>query len=261
MLASTPYTPALVSIPAGVFNGVAIESFRLGRTPVTNAEYAVHVDRYLNRPYVLLQTDPETHATSVLCRTKSPEEAIGDFVKHLPKNWDSRAFCFGVFTLFQLRKGMSPEGFDGPNQPVVNVSWFHAFEYCVSNGLFLPTDDQWSYAAGVHEGREYATSTGELYAPDGKTKLAHSGRNEEDGTDRTIHVDDSRYRDGPHGLRHMTGNVMEWTARNPSEECPYGLRGGAWNEDDPSFLHSASRFGEHPFNWWDDMGFRVAAAS
>jgi len=45
------------------------------------------------------------------------------------------------------------------------VSWFHAFEYCISNDLFLPSDDQWSYAAGVHEGREYLGRSCDNYSP------------------------------------------------------------------------------------------------
>jgi formylglycine-generating enzyme required for sulfatase activity len=88
--------PALVTIPAGVLNGVAIASFQIGRTPVTNAEYAAHVDRYLNQPYVLLQTDPKTHATSVFCRGKTAEEAIGVIAKYLPITWIAGIrFCSG----------------------------------------------------------------------------------------------------------------------------------------------------------------------
>jgi formylglycine-generating enzyme required for sulfatase activity len=253
--------PTLVTIPAGVYNGAAMDSFRLGRTPVTNAQYNTHVDRYLNRPYVLLQTNPETHATSVLCSMKTPKEAIGDLAEHLPEDWDRRTpLLFGVFTLFQLRKDMSPEGFDRPNHPVVNVSWFHAFEYCVGNGFFLPSDDQWSYAAGLHEGREYATSTGRLYAADGKTKLAHFGDDEKDGTNRTIDVDDPRYPDGPHGLRHMTAEVWEWVARNSSLEWPYGLRGGSWHFDDSVGLRAFSRgIVNGPGSRGPGVGFRVGA--
>jgi formylglycine-generating enzyme required for sulfatase activity len=247
--------PPMVTIPAGVFNGVAMDSFRLGQTPVTNAQYAAHVDRFSDARFVLLATASDTQVTSLVGRGRSPQYLLGDFAKRLPKRWDTRdPMISGTLTLFQLRKDMSPEGFDGPNQPV-NVSWFHAFEYCVGNGFFLPSDDQWSYAAGVHERREHATSTGGLYAADGNTKLAHFG------TRRTIDVDDPRYPDGPHGLRHMTGNVWEWTARNGSKKYPYGLRGGSWSNDVPEFLRASFRIDDIPCSRSDDIGFRVGASA
>jgi formylglycine-generating enzyme required for sulfatase activity len=250
----------MVFITGGQYNGRPMKPFYLGKNPVTNAEYRAHVDRYLNHPFVLLKTDPETHEISVVCR--EPELAKGWLKKELkiPKDWDTRdPFLFGVFTLFELRKDVSPEGFDRPNQPVVNVSWFHAFEYCVSNGFFLPSDDQWSYAAGVHENRKYATSTGELYAADGKTRLAHFDAKE------TIDVNALRYPDGPNGLRHMTGNVWEWTARNPSEKYPYAVRGGSWNDLSGVLrsvnLRSAYRHADRPVSRFVNFGFRVAAAT
>jgi hypothetical protein len=94
---------------------------------------------------------------------------------------------------------------------VEGASWFHAFEYCAANGFYLPSDDQWSYAAGVHEGRKYATETetDPVFTIEGK-----------------VDVNDPRVPDGYRGLRFMTGYLSEWTARNPSEKVPYGVRGG-----------------------------------
>lgn len=245
---SASFLPALVTIPAGVFNGAAMESFRLGRTPVTNEEYADHAGRYLNRPYVLLQIDSETHATSILCRTKNLEEALAIFGTNPPKKWDTRyPFCFGKLAFFQLRKDMSPEGFDRPHQPVINMSWFHAFEYCVSSGLFLPSDEQWEYAARGPEGYEYATRSGRL-------------TQEEAQYDCDVTADVGSYPPNGFGLCDMTGNVLEWTARNPRQKRPYGLRGGSWLNDGPD-LHSTFRRGYPPEYRSDLFGFRVAAAS
>ncbi len=107
---------------------------------------------------------------------------------------------------------MSPVGFNRPNQPVVRVSWFHAFEYCDSNGLYLPSVDQWEYAAR-----------------------------------------------GPgFGLHDMTGNVWEWTARNPSKEYPYGLRGGSWDIDYPGYVPPACRGYYYPEYRYGRVGFRVS---
>jgi formylglycine-generating enzyme required for sulfatase activity len=226
----------MVTIPAGVFNGQPIDAFQLGRTPVTNEQYAAHVDHYSETPYVLLAYNVDDAGPAYdLVRGKSPQDLLRKFAKRLPKSEDGSGVLFVGATIFKLRKDisstrsiegavrkdLSPVRFDEPNQPVVCMSWCHAFEYCVSNGLFLPTDDQWSYAAGVHQGRKYATSTGEPYAADGETKLAHFSERD------TVDVDHPRYADGPHGLRHMSGNVCEWTI-DPKHPWSFNLRGGSW---------------------------------
>lgn len=244
-----PCFPTLVTIPPGVFNGKAMESFRLGRTPVTNEQYAAHADRYANEPFVLLKTDSETHETSIVCRTKSPKAAIEDLTDARFEWWNSGdPLCFGVFTLLQLRKDMSPENFDRPNQPVVNMSWFHAFEYCVSNGLFLPSDDQWEYAAGGPKGYEYGTRSGRLTREE-----SHYGR--------AATADVGSYPPNGFGLQDMTGNVWERTAYNPSQPYAYGMRGGSWYDDDPSILLLAYRGSRHRGYGDDRFGFRVAADS
>jgi hypothetical protein len=76
----------MVPIPGGIFNGQRIESFLLAQTPVANAQYVAHVDRHLDRPYILLHTDPDSHATSVLCRARTPDEARGILAERFPKD-------------------------------------------------------------------------------------------------------------------------------------------------------------------------------
>ncbi len=242
----------MVSIPAGVFNDVAIDSFRLGQTPVTNAQYAAHVDQYRENPYVLMGTS-ETGVTSIVARGGDPEALLVYLSERLPKQWDtSDPLVFGALALFELRKDvsqdMSSEKFDRSNQPVVNVSWFHAFEYCVANGLFLPSDDQWEYAARGPEGHEYGTRSGRLTREE-----AHYGSN--------ATADVGSYPPNGFGLSDMTGNVWEWTARNPSHEYPYGLRGGSWLFDDPEILRAAFRdnVGRGPVDRAVVVGFRVGA--
>ena len=62
------------------------------------------------------------------------------------------------------------------------------------------------------------------------------------------------------GFYDMTGNVWEWTARNPSKQRPYGLRGGSWINVNGDYLRVAVRFPTHPDYHYDIYGFRVAAA-
>ena len=169
-------------------------------------------------------------------------------MKGLPKRWDTRdPLTFGTLTLFELRKDMSHKDFDHPNQPVVNVSWFHAFEYCVSNGLFLPSDDQWEYAARGPEGHEFGTRSGKLTRQEAYY-----------ASEATANV--GTYPPNGFGLHDMTGNVFEWTARNPDQEYPYGVRGGSWDVVNPGNLRVAFRNYINPVNHRNNVGFRVGAS-
>jgi len=248
MTLSPSLLPAMISIPGGSFHSAAMAPFLLGQTPVTNDQYNAHVDRYVNRPYVLLHTDPGTHETSLLSRVKNLGEAVGDLAARLTEDWFSREpLMFGVFTLLRLRKDMSPEGFDRPNQPVAGVSWFHAFEYCVSNGFFLPSDDQWEYAARGPEGHEYGTRSGKLT----REEAHYAAENT---------VDVGSYPPNGFGLHDMTGLVSEWTASNPTQGSPYGLRGGSYRQIDSRYLRAADRLNYGPGGGDFVIGFRVAAA-
>jgi formylglycine-generating enzyme required for sulfatase activity len=172
------------------------------------------------------------------------------------------------------RKPVLREKFGGENQPAVYVDYHTAWrasrwlvEGQVRAGLLppgtlgrLPTDAEWEMAAGVPEGRRYATWTGALYNEDGKTKLAHFGWSKKDGTDRTIDVHDPRYPEGPHGLRHMTGNVHEWMSKNPSERRPYAFRGGAYGQSQANLLRNDVRISLHTDAKYLHLGFRVSAS-
>jgi formylglycine-generating enzyme required for sulfatase activity len=262
MTVSPSLFPTLVPIPAGSYSGTAIEAFRLGRTPVTNAEYAAHVERQRDRPFVLLCHRGRLDApeTRLLHRAATAEKAIGHCAKMMPPECAvGDPFRFGFYILLQLTSSMSPAGFDRPNQPVVNVSWFHAFEYCVGNGFFLPSDDQWSHAAQADQ-LEFATATGEWKR--GRKKLAHFEEK------ATCDVNDPRYPLDSRGLAHMSGNVWEWTAFKPMESedalvWGFGFRGGSYDRDGLIAARHRQHFpvaDGRPEIRSNDMGFRVAKA-
>ncbi|MBC7226249.1 MAG: SUMF1/EgtB/PvdO family nonheme iron enzyme [Thermoflexales bacterium] len=112
-----------VEIPGGSFlfgedrRPVMTMAFRIGRYPVTNAQYA----RFLaaNPQHPVPYVDEEWAR---------------------PYNWDPVTRTY-------------PEG--KANHPVVLVSWEDAMAYCAWAGVRLPTEEEWERAARGEDGRAY----------------------------------------------------------------------------------------------------------
>jgi formylglycine-generating enzyme required for sulfatase activity len=157
---------------------------------------------------------------------------------------------------------MSRWGFDRDQQPVIDVSWYHATAWTkVQSGLYLLTDAQWEWSAqGGERNLEYGTENGKLFNSEGKKLVHYCSMQGDERT--TIDVDDPRYPDGPFGLRHKSGNVWEWVERNHNEDYQYGLRGGSWYYDDlPGLLRVAYRYDVDPDYRGFHFGFRVGASA
>lgn len=113
----------MVDIPGGSFlfgadrRPLMTMAFRIGRYPVTNAQYA----RFLqaNPHYPVPYIDEEWAR---------------------PYNWDPVTRTY-------------PEG--KANHPVVLVSWEDAMAYCAWAGVRLPTEEEWEKAARGEDGRVY----------------------------------------------------------------------------------------------------------
>ena len=267
--------PTLVTIPGGTFtmgagtdygaHQASISTFQMGRTQVTNDEYARYLASLGDRRYALVGTNLATRTLGVIALGPSEDQIRSavdlEVVRAADSLMTSGLYVLGYvmkkildsFDVINIKDKKSRAEFDSPRQPVINVDWFEAAVYAFLHGAMLPTESQWEYAARVVQGREglrkYATPSGELTHEE-----AHFG------AESTIDVDDPRYPTLENGLRHMTGNVWEWVDPVGSLNGDLrSLRGGAWFFTYVNELRANHRQHEDPFNYTETIGFRVAA--
>jgi formylglycine-generating enzyme required for sulfatase activity len=161
---------------------------------------------------------------------------------------------------------------DAEEHPVVLVSWFEAaaFAAWLGEGARLPDEVVWEHACRAGTVTPYWSGANEA-------DLAAVGWYKKNSRGRTHAVDDlpPRGRQHPFGLRHLHGNVREWTAswwtsdhaglgaqhdpELPPDRPPAGrrvIRGGTW-WNVPRDCRSAYRDGWRPSDRFDDLGFRL----
>ncbi|MBN1596385.1 formylglycine-generating enzyme family protein [candidate division FCPU426 bacterium] len=166
----------------------------------------------------------------------------------------------------------SPSSLKGDQNPVENVSWNDAMEFCnllsrktgldeyysmshdgrniicncESDGFRLPSEAEWEYAcrAGNKEVRYGELDRIAWYKENSNSKTHEVGKKEPNTW----------------GLFDMLGNVWEW-CWDLYDEKVYGtyrvFRGGGWNDPARGCLAS-NRRRSHPEFRIDDLGFRLA---
>ncbi len=194
---------------------VAVDSFWIDETPVTNRQFARFADEtghvttaeqgFDLALYADIDPADARPGSLVFRRTPVPVD-LSD-----PSQWWE--FCYGASWRHPLGPDSDLTGLD--DHPVVHVTATDAEAYARWAGKALPTEAEWEYAArGGIDGAEYAW--GDELAPDGAMLanywqgLFPFANQMLDGWERTSPV--GTYPANGHGLYDMVGNVWEWTA-------------------------------------------------
>ena len=242
-------TSVMVLIPAGNFSmgstvevdeqpvhTIYLDTYYIDKYEVTNCLYKVFIDGggYDNSAY--WTTDGWTWKTN---------NSITQ-----PYYWDDSTFGYNAT--------------DGPNLPVVGVSWYEAYAYANWAGKRLPTEAEWEKAARGTDERPYPWGEG----------IDSSKLNYNDNIGHTTVVGSYETGKSPYGCYDMAGNVWEWcndwydasyysssptnNPQGPGTGATRVFRGGSWNYDDNN-CRSANRNWYYP-NYRDyGFGFRCAS--
>ena len=200
----------------------------------------------------------------------------------------TKPFYLGVTEVTQEQyekvMGTNPSNFYflGPQNPVENVSWTDAVEFCrklsampaekTAGHLYrLPTEAEWEYACRA--GTTTAYGFGDDLSPlERRSRVGDYGWFE-DNSDSTTHPVGEK-KPNAWGLYDMHGNVYEWcqdrygdypsgSATDPTGATSGSyrvFRGGGWY-DYAGYCRSASRDWGTPVNRGSLLGFRVLRSS
>jgi len=203
----------------------------------------------------------------------------------------SKPFYMGVFEVTQEQyeqvMGVNPSRFKGAKNPVDQVSWYEAVEFCkklsarTGKKVMLPTEARWEYACRACT--TTAFHTGDALKPGQANAVFPSNPGVWDrimawvgmsSAQKTIQTTPAgSFPPNGFGLYDMHGNVWEWCSdwrgedyyANSPKTDPQGpdtgslrvLRGGSWG-DHPEDCRSAYRLRDSPDHRNDALGFRVA---
>ena len=172
---------------------------------------------------------------------------------------------------YEAVMGTNPSMFKGPENPVEQVSWNDAVEFCkklstkTGKMVRLPTEAQWEYACRA--GSKTAFGYGDDADYSNLGDYAWYTNNSESKTHPV-----GQKKPNAWGLYDMHGNVWEWCSdwhaesyANAKTTDPQGpgsgthrvVRGGGWCND-PQGCRSAFRFRLTPDRRDYNIGFRVA---
>ena len=150
----------------------------VSKTPVTNEQYSPVIFSLLGQEYKYASVMRGVHGR-IAANPLKPND-VGE------ENWKSldqgRILLINGAYVYKLVAQPSPEGFNGPNQPVVNVSPVEAEGWCEFSGgqLRLPKKEEMISVLTRRGKHKFPTATGKLFDKTGK-RLLHGQLKLRDG--------------------------------------------------------------------------------
>jgi len=158
-------------------------------------------------------------------------------------------FWIGRYEVTNAQYG-SVGAFEGDHRPRENLTWFEARDFCAAQGLRLPTEAEWEYAARGPDNLLY---------PWGGDLIDDNLVFERNNNAETADVGSIPAGVSWVGAFDMAGNVAEWTS-SLYESYPYDAADGRENPDD----EETPRVTRGPIGGYVDfsasMAFRVRRA-
>ena len=225
----------------------------------------------------------------------SPEDEVGRSSYEGPQHRVNfpEDFWIGQFEVtqaqYQAITGQNPSEFTGAQNPVEEVSWDDARNFCknlsqrTGRAYRLPTEAEWEYAcrAGTNTPFHFGQSiTPDLVNYDGNYPYRNAAR----GNYRNKTTPVGSFPGNPWGLHDMHGNLWEWCqdewhdsyaekpeslkqngsivweTTSPSSDTLRVLRGGSWGNDARN-CRSANRYWYGSSFSLNDGGFRLILAA
>lgn len=151
--------------------------------------------------------------------------------------------------VLNLPVSQSQKGFEGSQQPMVQMTGHEAKQLCEAQGKRLATPDEWARVASQNGTKEYSTRSGNL---DGAVHYKdHSTRDVCEAKGNYVEYNGREVCD-------MSGNVYEWT-QDPSSGDFYA-GGGAWGSFNTDYLRASDRIEYDPDSRNNGLGFRCVAS-
>lgn len=227
--------------------------------------------KYLTESYMvefgLCKVDAES---KLAAEKKAKNDFLANFVKMPNKNY-SVMKTEVTQKLYESIMGKNPSVFKGENNPVENVSWYDAVEFCnllskkfgyepvyTINGSSVTWNENANgYRLSAVEEWQYAAKGGQEFKYSGSDNLDEVGWYGDNSGSKTHQV--AQKKPNGYGLYDMSGNVWEWCWDSHSYECRYNC-GGSWSNGAYN-CEVGNRRWNIAYGRGDDRGFRIVRST